>query len=109
MKYNKKDFINTYIIKVKIDGNEEELKNFGESELGQYIDRLIAQKIVANAKTYHAGSIVLPKLGYMGEIIQSEVQAKAEKKIPGYLEGQQRYAKEYRKQVHNWSYGRLIE
>ncbi|CDN11863.1 hypothetical protein RintRC_0248 [Richelia intracellularis] len=84
-------------------------KNFGESELGQYIDRLIAQKIVANAKTYHAGSIVLPKLGYMGEIIQSEVQAKAEKKIPGYLEGQQRYAKEYRKQVHNWSYGRLIE
>ncbi|MGI8504840.1 MAG: hypothetical protein ACR2LR_27485 [Hassallia sp.] len=45
----------------------------------------------------------------MREIIQSEVQAKAEKKIPGYKEGQQNYAKDYRISVHRWSYGRLIE
>ena len=83
--------------------------DFGESELGQYVDRLLAKEIVAIAVTYFAGSIVLPKLGDMREIIQSEVQARAEKKIPGFKEGQQKYAKEYRKQVHNWSYGRLIE
>lgn len=83
--------------------------SFGESELGQYLDRLLADAIVAIAKTYSAGSIVLPKLGDMREIIQSEVQARAEKKIPGYKEGQQNYAKDYRISVHRWSYGRLIE
>ena len=45
MKYNKKDFINTYIIKVKIDGNEEELKNFGESEL-EVLDNMVDISIV---------------------------------------------------------------
>ncbi|MEH2184523.1 type V CRISPR-associated protein Cas12k [Nostoc sp.] len=83
--------------------------SFGESELGQYVDRLLADAIVAIAKTYSAGSIVLPKLRDMREIIQSEVQARAEKKIPGYKEGQQNYAKDYRVSVHRWSYGRLIE
>ncbi|MBG1264956.1 hypothetical protein F8S12_00210 [Nostoc sp. WHI] len=81
----------------------------GESELGQYVDRLLADAIVAIAKTYSAGSIVLPKLRDMREIIQSEVQARAEKKIPGYKEGQQNYAKDYLVSVHHWSYGRLIE
>ena len=51
----------------------------------------------------------MPKLGDMREIIQSEVQARAEKKIPGFKEGQQKYAKEYKRSIHNWSYGRLIE
>ncbi|MEM6812712.1 MAG: type V CRISPR-associated protein Cas12k, partial [Pseudomonadota bacterium] len=86
-----------------------EKNSFGESELGQYVDRLFSKEIVVIAKTYAAGSIVVPKLSDMREIIQSEVQAKAEKKIPGFVEGQKNYAKEYRKIFHNWSYGRLIE
>ncbi len=83
--------------------------SFGESDLGQYVDRLFADAIVAIAKTYSASSIVLPELPDMREIIQSEVQAKAEKKIPGYKKGQQEYAKDYRVSFHSWSYGRLIE
>ncbi|HYX18915.1 MAG TPA: type V CRISPR-associated protein Cas12k [Nostoc sp.] len=83
--------------------------SFGESELGQYVDRLLADAIIAIAKNYQAGSIVLPKLRDIREIIQSEIQAKAEKKCPGYKEAQQKYAKEYRMSVHRWSYGRLIE
>ncbi len=82
---------------------------FGESELGQYVDRLLAHEIVAIAKAYQAGSIVLPRLGDMREIVSSEVQARAEQKVPGYKEGQQKYAKQYRVSVHRWSYGRLIE
>lgn len=82
---------------------------FGESELGQYVDRLLAQAIVAIAQTYQAGSIVLPKVGDMREIVQSEIQARAEAKCPDYVEGQQKYAKQYRSSVHRWSYGRLIE
>lgn len=81
----------------------------GESELGQYVDRLIAKAIVAIAKTYNAGSIAVPKLGDIREIVEAEIKAKAQQKCPGYLEGQQKYAKQYRASVHRWSYGRLIE
>ncbi|NMF64702.1 hypothetical protein DP113_03290 [Brasilonema octagenarum UFV-E1] len=80
---------------------------FGESELGQYVDRLLASEIVAIAQTYSAGSIVLPKLSDMREQVQSEIQAKAEQKSD-LIEVQQKYAKEYRVSVHQWSYGRLI-
>jgi hypothetical protein len=82
---------------------------FGESELGEYIDRLIAASVVEIAKTHAVGSIVLPQLGEMAQIVQSEVLAKAERKFPGYKEGQQKYAKEYRVNIHNWSYRRLLQ
>ncbi|MEH1912031.1 type V CRISPR-associated protein Cas12k [Nostoc sp.] len=80
---------------------------FGESELGEYIDRLLAKEIIAIAQTYSAGSIVLPKLDNMREQVQSEVQAKAEQKSD-LIEVQQKYAKQYRVSVHQWSYGRLM-
>lgn len=82
---------------------------FGESELGQYLDRELAQAIVKLAQTYQAGSIVLPKLGDMRELIQSEIQARAEQKIPGYIQAQENYAKQYRVNVHQWSYSRLMD
>lgn len=82
---------------------------FGESELGQYVDRLIAKAIVTVAKTYKAGSIAVPKLRDIREIVEAEIKARAEQKCPGYLEGQQKYAKQYRASVHRWSYGRLVE
>ncbi|BAZ48772.1 hypothetical protein NIES4103_13810 [Nostoc sp. NIES-4103] len=83
--------------------------SFGESELGQYVDRLLADAIVAIAKSYQAGGIVIPKLHDMREQISSEIQSRAENKCPGYKEAQQKYAKEYRMSVHRWSYGRLID
>jgi hypothetical protein len=82
---------------------------FGESELGQQIDRLLVQAIVQLAQAYHAGSIVVPKLGNIREIVQSEIQARAEEKIAGSIEAQKAYAKEYRVNIHKWSYGRLIQ
>jgi transposase len=80
---------------------------FGDSELGEYIDRLLAKEIIALAQTYKAGSIVIPKLGDMREQIQSEIQSKAEQKSD-IIEVQKKYAKQYRVSVHQWSYGRLI-
>jgi IS605 OrfB family transposase len=82
---------------------------FGESKLGEYVDRLLAKSIVTLAQSYQAGSIVLPKLEDMREIVQSEIQARAEQKVPGCVEGQKNYAKKYRMNIHQWSYGRLIE
>ena len=80
---------------------------FGESELGEYIDRLLAKEIIAIAQTYSAGSIVLPKLDNIREQVQSEIQAKAEQKSD-LIEVQQKYAKQYRVSVHQWSYSRLM-
>ncbi|AFZ13451.1 hypothetical protein Cri9333_2589 [Crinalium epipsammum PCC 9333] len=82
---------------------------FGDSDLGEYVDRLLAKALVTLAQSYQAGSIVLPKLGDIRELIQSEIQAKAEQKIPGYIAGQEKYAKQYKISVHQWSYGRLID
>ncbi len=80
-----------------------------ESELGQYVDRLLADAIVDLAKTYYAGSIVVPKLGDVRERVQSEIQARAEQVCPDLLSGQQNYAKQHRSAIHRWSYGRLID
>jgi transposase len=82
---------------------------FGTSELGQYVDRLLAKAIIEVATAYKASSVALPKLGQVREILQSEIQARAEQKSPGCIEGQQKYAKQYRISIHRWSHGRLIE
>jgi len=88
---------------------QEGFNQFGESNLGEYLDRLIAKAIVEIAQNYHAGSIVLPELKQIREILHSEVLAKAQTKIKGYQQGQKQYAKQYLVNLHQWSYGRLIE
>ncbi len=88
---------------------KEAFNQFGDSELGEYIDRLLAKAIIAIAKQYQAGSIVVPHLKDIREAIQSEIQALAEAKIPNCIEAQAKYARKYRIQVHQWSYGRLID
>ena len=83
--------------------------NFGDSNLGKHVDRLFADAIVELARSFQVSSIVLPEVRQIREITQSEVQAKAERKIKGYKEGQKKYAKQYRVNVHHWSYGRLTD
>ena len=82
---------------------------FGTSNLGEHIDRLLAKAVVATAQQYEAGSIAVPKLDNIREILQSEIEAKAEQKAPGSVEGQKRYAKQYKSSIHKWSYGRLLD
>jgi hypothetical protein len=59
------------------------------------------------AIVYQAGSIVLPALTNIREIVESEIKVRAEAKIPGSIESQKQYAKEYRMSIHRWSHGRL--
>lgn len=80
-----------------------------ESELGQSVDRLLAKAIIQLAQAYGAGSIVVPSLTHLRELLNSEIMAKAEQKCPGSVEAQNRYAKEYRRTIHHWSYNRLID
>jgi hypothetical protein len=82
-------------------------RQFSNSELGEHLDRLLAKAIVELAQSYRADSIALPKLDQIRLIIQSEVDAMAQQKIPDYLEGQKKYAKQVRINLHNWSYNRL--
>jgi|GEM_PF-1769617 len=78
-----------------------------ESNLGEYVDRLLAKAIVEVAQQYWAGGIVLPDLSHIREIIEAEVKQKAAAKVPDFVDGQKQYAKAYRAQVHQWSYNRL--
>lgn len=80
-----------------------------ESELGQYVDRLLAKAIIQLAQRYQAGSIVIPSLTHLRELLDSEIMTKAEQKCPGSVEVQEKYAREYRKAIHRWSYSRLLE
>ncbi len=82
---------------------------FGESELGQYVDRLLAKAIVIMAIQYQVSSIVLSDLTNIREILESEITARAETKIPGCKKAQKLYAKQYRKNLHPWSYARLCD
>ena len=79
-----------------------------ESELGQYVDRLLAESIIQLAQTYQAGSIVIPSLTHLRELLESEITAKAERKSSA-VEVQDKYAKDYRMAIHRWSYNRLID
>ncbi|BAZ25538.1 hypothetical protein NIES4073_64430 [Kalymmatonema gypsitolerans NIES-4073] len=83
--------------------------NIGESKLGEYVDKLLAKRIVEVAKYYQASCIVLPTLKDTREIRTSVIQAKAETKFPGDVNAQKLYVKEYNRQIHNWSYTRLQE
>lgn len=73
---------------------------FGPSNLGLHINRLFAKAVIEIAQEYRAGSIAIPKLKGLRDVLNAEIQAKAEQKIPGYIEGQKRYAKQYRQSIH---------
>jgi IS605 OrfB family transposase len=80
-----------------------------ESELGEYVDHLLANEIVKLAAQYQAGSIIIPNLTHLREVLTSEINARAEQKCPGSVEAQNKYAKEYRMTISKWSHNRLIE
>lgn len=81
----------------------------GESNLGEYLDRLIAKSILQIAEEYQVSTIIVARLNQIRSITEAEIQARAEERIPEYKEGQRKYAQDYRVQVHQWSYGRLID
>ncbi|MEM1368246.1 MAG: type V CRISPR-associated protein Cas12k [Cyanobacteria bacterium P01_H01_bin.15] len=80
-----------------------------ESELGEYVDRLLAKSIIQLAQKYQAGSIVIPNVKGLRELLDSEIMAKAEQHCPGAVEVQQAYARNYRQTIHRWSYNRFIK
>lgn len=81
-----------------------------ESNLAQYINRLLARNIVDLCQRCSAGSIILPEFGDVRESIESEIQAKAKRKYPDdNVERQKQYAKEFRMKFHRWNHKHLTE
>ncbi|PSB22940.1 hypothetical protein C7B76_02030 [filamentous cyanobacterium CCP2] len=80
-----------------------------ESNLAQYLNRLLAKRIVQLCQTYQVGMIVLPELGNIGENFECEIQAKARQKFPGdNVQLQKQYLKELRMRMHRWNYKNLL-
>jgi IS605 OrfB family transposase len=80
-----------------------------EAELGEYVDRLLANEIVKLAQQYRADSIVIPTLTHLRSVLASEITARAEQQCPGSVEAQKKYAKDYQMTISRWSYNRLIK
>ncbi|GAB4230735.1 MAG: hypothetical protein Kow00121_59500 [Elainellaceae cyanobacterium] len=85
------------------------IQSSNESNRGQYLERLIADRIMEVALKHQAGSIVTPQLGDIRESIESAVQARAKQLFENYREKQKAYAKQFRMDFHRWSYGRLTD
>lgn len=80
-----------------------------ESNLAQYLNRLLAKRIVQLCQMHQVGTIVLPELGNIRENFECEIQAKARQKFPDdNVQLQKQYAKEVRMRVHRWNYKNLL-
>lgn len=81
-----------------------------ESNLAQYINRLLARNIVDLCQKWSAEIVIIPEFGDVRESIESEIQAKAKRKYPDDdVERQKQYAKEFRMMFHRWNYKHLSE
>lgn len=80
-----------------------------ESNLGLYVERLLASRLVRFAIEWQAGSIAVPDLKYIREILESDIQARARRKHPEKKELQEKYTKQFSTTIHRWSYKRLVQ
>ena len=80
-----------------------------DSNLGLYVERLIASEIVELALQRKAGTIAIPQLKGIRESVESDIQARAERLFPNQKERQKEYSKDYRASFHRWSYSRLSD
>lgn len=85
------------------------MESDSESNLGLHVERLLASRLVRFAIQWQAGSIAVPDLKYIRDILESDIQARAQGKYPNQKELQDQYAKQFRTTLHRWSYSRLIQ
>lgn len=86
-----------------------QMSKISESNRGKHLDRIIAKAIVEVAREFNTSSIVLPVLTGHRENLHQELEAKAEWKYPGDKAKQKEYQKQYKIDLHQWSYGRLCQ
>ena len=85
------------------------VSTLSESKKGEYLDRVIAKRIVQVVEEFEAGSLAMPDLIDIRESLQALLEAKAVGKYPGDRAKQKEYEKQYKINLHRWPYGRLIK
>ncbi|WP_088892326.1 type V CRISPR-associated protein Cas12k [Leptolyngbya ohadii] len=81
-----------------------------EANLSQYLNRLLARRIIQRCQHWKVSIIVLPELGDLRESVESEIKAKAKQKFcDDNVYRQQQYKKEHRMGFHRWSYKNLSQ
>jgi hypothetical protein len=82
---------------------------FGESNLGDTIDKHTANAVIDFAKKHQSGFIVLPDMNDYRRRKQAEIAAFAERECGGWKGIEKKFAKAQNEKIHSWSYGRLIK
>ncbi len=76
-----------------------------ESNQAQYLNRLIAKRLIQLCQKWQVGSIILPDFGDLRESIECEIQARAKRKFPDdNVKLQKQYAKELRMAFQRWNH-----
>ncbi|HEY9617784.1 MAG TPA: helix-hairpin-helix domain-containing protein [Microcoleaceae cyanobacterium] len=81
---------------------------FGESDLGDTIDKHTANAVIDFAKKHQSGCIVLPDMNDYRRRKQAEIAAFAERECGGWKGIEKKFAKAQNEKIHSWSYGQLI-
>ncbi|MBD2067459.1 hypothetical protein H6F93_07925 [Leptolyngbya sp. FACHB-671] len=82
---------------------------FGESNLGDTIDKHTANAVIDFAKKHQSGCIVLPDMNDYRRRKQAEIAAFAERECGGWKGIEKKFAKAQNEKIHSWSYERLIK
>jgi len=80
---------------------------FGESNLGDAIDKHTANAVIDFAKKHQSGCIVLPDMNDYRRRKQAEIAAFAERECGGWKGIEKKFAKAQNEKIHSWSYGQL--
>jgi len=81
-----------------------------ESNQAQYLNRLIARRLIQLCQKWQAGSIILPDFGDLRESMECEIQARAKRKFPDdNVNLQKQYAKNLRMEFHRWGHKGLSQ
>jgi hypothetical protein len=81
-----------------------------ESNQSQYLNRLIARRLIQLCQKWQVGNIMLPDFGALGESIECEMQARAKRKFPDdNVKLQKQYAKHLRMEFQRWNHKGLAQ
>ncbi|MBW4472553.1 MAG: type V CRISPR-associated protein Cas12k [Stenomitos rutilans HA7619-LM2] len=81
-----------------------------ESNQAQYLNRLIARRLIQLCQKWQVGSIILPDFGDLRESVECEIQARAKRKFPDdNVKLQKQYAKHLRMAFHRWNHKGLSQ
>ncbi|MEP0899603.1 type V CRISPR-associated protein Cas12k [Leptolyngbya subtilissima AS-A7] len=82
---------------------------YQEANLGNYLNQVLAKRVVDAAYQAQVSAIVLPETRGLRDKLEAQLRAQAAIKIVGSVAAQKRYARAASLRLHHWSYNQLAE